>query len=215
MARIKGREVRVEISLTDAAAKVVSAVTKASPPVATSTAHGLAAGAVGYMSGVGGMTLLEGQAVRVAAPTADTFQMPGLNTTTHATYTGGNFIPINTWASFGTLTSYEMSGGDGIETDVGTIHDEVDQIEYGGLNAQSFTFNGLSEDSPGAAMQALENAAISQSFVVFRITYKTGAQRVFRGQPSLPTESLSKGEVGTGSFGAVVKGRVLKLAPVA
>ena len=62
MANGKGRNIRVEIAATYSAAKVVTAVTLASPGVATSTAHGMANDTVGYFTGVGGMAQLESQA---------------------------------------------------------------------------------------------------------------------------------------------------------
>ena len=215
MPRMKGREVQVEISKTLAAPITITAITKASPPVASATAHGLAAGAVGFLNGVTGMVTLDGQAVRVLSPSTDAFSLADLTTVGLPDFTAGTFVRVSEWASFGTITSFEMSGGEGIESDVGTLHDSVDQIEYGGLSAQSFSFNSLFELPNGEAMTLLRNAARAQAFVVLRITAKTGEQIIARVQPSLPTASLSKGETGTRTFGAAVKGQVLELAAVA
>jgi len=215
MPRMKGREVQVEISTTEGSPITVTAITKATPPVATASTHGLAAGAVGYLNGVTGMVTLDGQAVRVASPDSNTFQLADLSSVGLPTFTAGTYVPITAWASFGTITSFEMSGGEGIESDVGTLHDSIDQVEYGGLSAQSFSFNSLFELPNGQAMAALRTAARNQNFVVLRITAKTGEQIIARVQPSLPTASLSKGETGTRTFGAAVKGQVLELAAVA
>ena len=78
---IKGRNVKVEIAATFSAAKNITDVSNAKPGVATSPGHGLAAGIVGYFSGLAGMAQLEGQVARVAAPDANTFQLAGINTT--------------------------------------------------------------------------------------------------------------------------------------
>lgn len=214
MARVKGREVQVEISNTEGSGIALASVTKAKPPVGTSVAHGLADGAVGYLSGVGGMVTLEGQAIRVDNKTTDTFEFAGLTSVGLPTWTDGDYVPISTWASFGTITSFEMAGGEGIESDVGTMHDSVDQVEYGGLSAQTFSFNSLFELPNGTAMALLRDAALSQAFVVLRITFKDGSQIIARCQPSLPTASLAKAETGTRSFTAAVKGIVLELGPV-
>ena len=77
------------------------------------------------------------------------------------------------------------------------------------------TINGLSEDSQSEAMGLIEAAAFNQAYLVWRVTYKTGAQRVFYGTPSIPGESLQRGGLGTGSFGVKIKGRILKLPAVA
>lgn len=50
--------------------------------------------------------------------------------------------------------------------------------------------------------------------MVFRITTKNGARRIFRGQPSLFGEDVQQGALGTGSFSVTVKGQVLRLAAV-
>ena len=63
-----GRNVRIEVSKTEVAAKTVTAVSLANPGIATSTAHGLLDGSVGYFTGVTGMSQLDGQAARVDTP---------------------------------------------------------------------------------------------------------------------------------------------------
>lgn len=98
MANVRGRGVRVEIAATYGTAKTVTAVTQASPGVATSSAHGMANDTVGYFSSVGGMVQLEDQACRVKNQTANTFDLQGLNTTGYTAFTSGTFTPVATWA---------------------------------------------------------------------------------------------------------------------
>ena len=93
--------------------------------------------------------------------------------------------------------------------------DDQAQTENGLLAAQTVTFNLLAEDAPAAAMQAIEQAALNDQALVFRITLKTGAQRIFRGTPSMPGEDVQQGQLGTGTVSVQVKGRVLKLGAVA
>lgn len=69
----------------------VTAVSNANPAVATSTAHGLAAG--DYIVFTSGWSRLNGRLVRVlAAPTADTFSLEGINTTDTDKYPAGSGI---------------------------------------------------------------------------------------------------------------------------
>jgi hypothetical protein len=215
MANIKGRGVRVEIGTTEGAAKVVSAVTQASPGVATSTAHGLNNGSVGYFDGVVGMANLDGQAVRLANKADNTFELERIDTSDFPAFTSGNFIPITGWTTIAKATSYSIGGGEAEALDATVLLDDIAQEENGLLAAQSISFSELSQEELDAAGQAIEAAAISQAYLVFRITLKGGGQRVARCQPSLAGEDVQKGQLGTGSFSAKVKGRVLKLAALA
>jgi hypothetical protein len=211
MANVIGRGVRVEIGTTEATAIPISAVTQASPGVATSTAHGLANGSCGYFLGVAGMVNLEGQAVRVANQAANTFELEGIDTTDFPAFTAGTFVPITAWATVTPSTGFSSGGGEGSPLDVTRLIDDIEQQEQGLLAAQSVSFNVLAEDSNSTGMAALEAAALAQTRKFFRITLKTGAQRIFYAQPSLPGEDVQKGAVGTGQFNALVKGRIVKL----
>lgn len=210
MAPVIGRGVRVEIGLTESAAKVVTAVTLAKPGVATSTAHGLANKSVGYFSSVAGMVNLEGQAVRVANQATNTFELEDIDTTNYPAFTSGNFIPIATWATVSTATSYQIGGGDAEKLNNTVLLDDIKQELNGLLASQTVSFNVNSEDVPAQAMAAIEAAARNSAYLVFRITLKTGAVRVFRGQPSLPGENVSQGALGTGSLSVTVKGFITR-----
>lgn len=56
-------------------AKTITAITSAAPGVFTSVAHGFTNGRVVYLSGITGMTALNGKYYRVASVTANTFQL--------------------------------------------------------------------------------------------------------------------------------------------
>ena len=215
MANVKGRNVRVEIGLTMASAIEVTAISKANPAVATAPAHNLVAGRVGYFTGVEGMAQLEGQAARVAAPDANTFQLPDIDSTNYPDYTDGSFVPVLTWATVAKATSYVIGGGEAESLNSTVLLDDQAQTENGLLAAQTVSFNLLAEDVPAAAMRAIEQAALNDQALVFRITLKTGAQRIFRGTPSMPGEDVQQGQLGTGTVSVQVKGRVLKLGAVA
>jgi hypothetical protein len=215
MARIKGREVQVEIAATFGSAKVISSITKAAPPVIGSTAHAMANGTIGYFESMVGMVTLEGQAVSVADTDTNDFEGADLITTGLPDHVSGNVIPVTAWSSFGTITNFEVTGGDGIESDNTTIHDVVNQVEYAGLNPQTLSFQSLLDLPNTAAMAALRLAARNQAFTIFRVTFKNGTRVVARAVPSLPGLSLARAETGTRSFTAAVKGIVLELPAVA
>ena len=212
MANVKGRGVKVEISATFAVAKTVTAVTQASTAVATSAAHGLVNDTVGFWSGVSGMAQLEGQATRVKNTSANTFDLQGLNTTNYSAYNGGTFTPVATWQTLSEATSYDIGGGASEKLDVTRLIDITKQEEQGLLPVASCTMNVIAQDTPTLASLLLEAAVQAQGAVVVRITLGNGAVRVFRGEPSLPGESVQHGAVGSGSLDFSVKGFVLKLS---
>ena len=209
---LKGRNVRVEVATTYAAADVVTAVTNASPGVATSTAHGQANGTVGYFDDVVGMEEIDGQAYYVANQTANTFEIKGLDTTGFGTYTSGNAIAVTAWATLTQSTSYTMGGGDATQLNTTTLLDKITQNEQGMLAVQTFQFDGFVPQGGNTAMTTIENAAFNNSYVVFRVTHPNGDVRVFRGQVSLPGESVSVDQLATAGFSSTVKGRVMRLA---
>lgn len=72
--------------------KVISAITQANPgKITTTTAHGLSNGWLVYLSGIGGMTQLNGQTVTVTVVDADEFTI-GVNTTSYGAYTSGGSV---------------------------------------------------------------------------------------------------------------------------
>lgn len=210
-----GRNVRVEISKTEAAAKTVSAVTLASPGVASSTAHGLADGSVGYFNAVTGMVNLEGQAARVDAPVADAFTLQNINTTAYPAFTAGTFVPVTAWSTVSRAASYDIGGGDADPLDTTVLLDNIKQNANGLLAAQTVKIDLKLDTTDDEALGLVRAAALSQAYLVFRITLSDGCQRVFRGQPSLPGENVGQGALGTGSFSVTVKGHVLFLPAVA
>lgn len=212
MANVKGRGVKVEIAATYDTPKTVTAVTQASPGVATSAAHGMANDTVGYFSGVSGMVQLEDQACRVKNQATNTFELQGLNTTNYTAFNSGTFTPVATWQTLAESTSYELGGGASEKLNVTTLLDIVKKEELGLLPVQSASMNVIAQDTPSAAQLVLEAAVQTQGKVTVRITLGNGAVRIFRGEPSTPGESVGQGAIGTGSLDFAIKGFILKLA---
>jgi hypothetical protein len=74
--------------------KTITGITKANPAVVTATAHGFANGDWVFISGVGGMTQVNGKSFIVAGVTTNTFQLTTLDgvnvdSTAYTTYTSG------------------------------------------------------------------------------------------------------------------------------
>lgn len=212
MAFLKGRGIQVQVAATMGTAKTVSAVTLANPGVATSTAHGLANDTVGVWSAVGGMLQLEGQATRVKNTATNAFDLQGLNTTNYSAFTSGTFTPVATWSTLAECDGVDLGGGTATKLQTTCLIDVTEQEENGFLAAQSVTLSLKATDTPSAAMAIIEAAAQAGNRLVFRIVIPGGAVRVFNGEPSLSSESVQAGAVGTGSISVSAKGLVLKLA---
>ena len=209
-----GRNVRVEVSKTETAAKTVTAVTQANPGVATSTAHGLLDGSVGYFAGVAGMSQLEGQAARVDTVLTDSFALQGINTASFPAFTAGTFVPVTAWSTLSRAASYDIGGGDADKIDTTVLLDAIKQEANGMLAAQTVKFDLKLDTTDDEALGLVVAAAVSQAYLVFRITLADGAQRVFRGQPSMFGENVGQGALATGSFSVTVKGQLLRLPAV-
>lgn len=210
---IKGRNIKVEVAATFGAAKVVTAITQASPGVATCAAHAMANGTCGYFKNVEGMAQLEGQAARVANQAAGTFELQGLNTTNFPAFTDqSDFFPAASWLTLAESTSYQIPDGSADKLDTTALIDVVKKEENGFLAAQSLTLNVHAKTAPSAAMALIESAAQAGGNVLIRITLNDGAVRIAYGEPSTAGENVQKGQTGTGSLTISVKGFVLKLA---
>lgn len=214
---IKGRNVRVEIGLTEAAGLTVGAISKSSPGVASVSAHGLTFGSVGYFSTVVGMDQIDGQAARIAdggSPTAGNFSLEDIDTTLFATFESGLFVPITAWSTLTQSTQVAIGGGAPKTEDTGTLIDKTDKIETIKLAAETVTIDVRSLTSDNQAMSKIRTTARALGYLVFRITYDDGAQRIWRGQPSIPGESVAQGALGSGQLTVTVRGQVCYLLPL-
>ena len=115
------KNVAVAMESARAAAKTITAVTKANPGVASSTAHGYANGDILILTAQG-MFQIDQRVVRVAGVTADTFQLEGIDTANFETFVSGTAAKLTMGTSITTATTVNPSGGDFDFIDTTTIH---------------------------------------------------------------------------------------------
>lgn len=212
MAFVKGRNIRIEVSKTFGTAVNVTAVSKALTAVATASAHGLQNGASGYFRNVSGMVQLEGQGVRVANSATNTFEMPGLNTVNYSDFSSAEFVPVTAWDTLAEATNFSTGGGSFDKIDTTCLIDVVKREEAGQLASQSVDIQIRTTETPSVAMNTIIAAAQAGGKLLFRVNMNNGAGwRVFMGEPSLSSESVDTGGVGSGSISIAVKGLVLSL----
>jgi ADP-ribose pyrophosphatase YjhB (NUDIX family) len=212
MGTIVGRNCKIEVALTFAAALVPTAVTKAGPPVATLTAHGLADGAVGYWAVPGGMVELDQQAIVVDNVAANTFEMPGLDATDYSTYASASsqLFMAASWATLAEAAGWSVGGGSPAQLDDSRVLSAKQENVAGYLPAQDMTFDVRNQEVDGAAMAFIEQKAKRGLPVLMKISKGNVIYRVAYGVPSIPGEQVAAGQLATGQFGLIVKAWVVK-----
>ena len=176
----KWSNVAVAMESARGSALVISGITKASPGVVSSTAHGLSNGDYVLLV-VQGMFQVNGRVFRVASVATDSFSLEGENTTAYDTFTSGNAYEITFGTSIGTITSVSQSGGDFDFIDTTTIHGNQRTQIPGAASPLAYTFDNI-WDPADTGLLALKAAYDAQTDKCFRFTFGTGGpQALFNG----------------------------------
>jgi len=211
---IIGAGVKVEVGITEGASVDVQSISLSTTPLVTANNHALVNGSAGYFSSVVGMEQIDGQAARVntqGSPGDDDFTLQDIDTTNFSAFTSGNFVPVTAWATLAQSTQYQLGGGAGKTEDIGTLLDTTEKLRTIKNSAETATIDIRSLKVDNAALAKIRATARKLGYLVFRITLDTGEQRLFRGQPSLPGESVGQGGTGTGQLSVTVRGQVCYL----
>lgn len=199
MPHLIARNVRLEVGSALGSAIPVSGITKANPGVVTATSHGLANGDVVVLAAVG-MTELDGQIVRVAGVTTNTFELEGIDTTGFGTFTSGSATEVTTWATLAKAQSLEAGSVAADRRDAMVLLDTEKQYVFGASDTPEVTVNGLS-DLNSAAVGIVIAASKVNGILNFRVTFNgQSASRLFRGYTTRPTESITVDQLVTSSF---------------
>lgn len=147
-------------STTFASAKTVTAITNASPAVATSVSHGYSDNdEILFTSGWEDAT---SSVYRVDQLTADTFSVLGLNATDTNWYASGSGTgdakKISTWVEIPQLLNISSSGGDARFTNVELLGKRNSLAIPTGFNAQQLTLT-LAHDPDQVAWDSMINIA--------------------------------------------------------
>lgn len=184
-----------------ATALTISGITKANPAVVTYTGTDPTNGDYVLLTVVG-MYQLNLRVVRVANVNAggNTFECEGIDSTLYDTFSSGTAEVITFGTSFATLTNVNASGGEPAEQEATTIHDVIDQIEYGNFSPIVYSF-GSQWDPADTANAALFAASQVKADRAFRFTFANGKKVVFTGK-------VAYSGVPTGQAKAVVESPV-------
>lgn len=171
--------VRVAMQSAIAASKTITAITQASPGVASAVGHGYSNGDFTLITAQG-MAQVNNRIIRVAGQAADTFQLEGEDTTGFDAFTSGGAQKVTFGTTFNTLADISGSGGDFDMLDSTTIHDLVKTQEPGMASALSFSFESL-WDLSDAGLQAAMAASKNKAQRAFLFTFQNGFKMAFYG----------------------------------
>lgn len=172
-------KVQIAIESALAAAKTITGITKASPGVVTSVAHGYADGDFILLT-IQGMFQLEGRVFRVDNKTDDTYELEGEDTTLYGDFSSGTSEKI----TFGTTLAATLGltgGGGGFKMEpVTTIHDDRDIEIPGNANASNYNLDNI-WDVSDAGLIALKYASDNKIRRCMKISFANAQKTVFTG----------------------------------
>ena len=175
----KWSNVAVSVQSALAATKTITAISKNSTGVVSSTAHGYSNGDYVLLS-VQGMYQLNYRVMRVSAVATDSFSLEGEDTTNYATFVSGTAQKITFGTSLATLTNINASGGDFDFVDTTTIHDSIKTQIPGLGNPSTYNFESFWDPSD-AGLIALKSASDAQAQRAILFSFSNGQKFVFNG----------------------------------
>lgn len=172
------KNVAVAMQSAMAAAVAISAISKASEGVVTtSAAHGYLAGDIVFLE-VQGMYQVDQRVARVKSPSGSTFTLEGIDTTLFDTFSSGTVAKVTLGTSITTATSISSSGGDYDFIDTTTIHASQRSQQPGLPSATTFSMEHI-WDPADAGLAALKVASDAQAKRVFAFTFGQGGARMY------------------------------------
>ena len=187
----------VSLATTMGTAKTVSALTNATPGVATSTAHGFTDGDLVIMSS--GWSNLNNRVVRVDNSAANAFDIEGIDTSSTTLFPAGSgtgtATEITAFTQITQIMGFQTSGGDQQFTNYSFLEQDFETQIPTITSAQTITID-IADDPSLAGYIALKAAAEARATRGLRITMPDGSFILYYGYVSFnETPTVSKGAV--------------------
>ncbi len=171
--------VKVAVQSAIGSPKTISAISKANPAVATSTAHGLVQGDIVLLKVSGGMRELNYRVVEVlAAPSADTFSLRGIDSTGFSDFVAGTAEELTLGSECSTLQDFAPSGGEAAGIPVETIHTD-DTFEIPGRRSPLVIASTSLWQTADPALVALNGFDARKTPGAVEVTFATGNRMLF------------------------------------
>lgn len=165
--------VAVDVETALAAAKTISAISKANPAVVSSTAHGYNDGDIVLIK-ANGMTDVNYLVARVDNKTTDSFELEGVDSTDFDTFTSGTAEKVTFGASANTFQDVSWSGGEAASIVISTVHTDQD-YDIPGNRAPLNCSIGSLWDPADTALLAMRSFDRSKTPGCVKFTFATGA----------------------------------------
>ena len=162
------KNVDVKMQSAIAAAKTITAISKASPAVVSCTAHGYSNGDIVFVLAEG-MFQVDARVFRVASVTTDSFALESEDSTEFDDFISGTVAKVTLGTTITTATTISSSGGDFAMIDKTTIHQNTRSEMPGLPNAINYSMEHIWDPSD-AGLKAMKVASELQQRRVFKFT---------------------------------------------
>jgi hypothetical protein len=187
----------VSLATTYGTAKTVSAITNATPGVATSTAHGFTDGDIVVMES--GWSNLNNRVVRVDNSAANVFDVEGIDTISTTLFPSGSgtgtATEVTAFTQITQIMGFATSGGDQQFVNYSFLEQSYETQIPTITSAQSITID-IADDPSLAGYIALKAASDSRAIRALKIAMPDGSTIYYNGYVSFnETPTVSKGAV--------------------
>lgn len=192
--------------------QAITGASKANPCVLTCTGHSFVVGDVVRISGVVGMTQLNGDDYVISAVASNTITLFEVDSTEYTTYVSGGIAAKGTFSNFCELTGFDRSGGAAADIPISTICSSAEESEVGLRN-----YGTLKLDynyAPTTVVNAFDAAQVAGShLIVKRVLPKSAGATVWQGLVLETGESAQVNEVWKGTASIKLTGSAFNFIP--
>lgn len=204
----------VLIATTYGSAKPVSAVTNASPAVATSTAHGLSNGALVLVAS--GWSRLNARVLRLASVATNAASFEGFDSSSTSVFTPGGGIgtmtEITALTQITQIMGFDTTGGDQQFVNYSFLEQDFETQLPTITSAQSIKIS-IADDPSLAGYIALKAAGEARATRALKLLLKDGSFVLYNGVVSFnETPTVTKGAIMTVSATFSLTGRPVRYA---
>jgi hypothetical protein len=189
--------VTLALATTYGSNKAISAITNASPGVASSTAHGFTDGDIVEMTS--GWARLNNRLVRVDAPSTDAFNIEGIDTSSTVAYPAGTGTgtarEITAFTQISQILDLSTSGGEMQFATYSFLEQDFESQLPTQSSPQTLTFT-IADDPTLAGYIAVKAAAESRALTGLKVSMPDGSILLYNGYVSFnETPSMTKNQI--------------------
>lgn len=180
----KSQQAYLSVATAQGSTDTITAITNADPGEVTSATHGNADGSIGIITGVVGMTQVNGRAFVVAATATNTFTLKGVSTATtqgYGVYTSGGVWTPQTMTEVGEVRSISLFDGEDQEIDVTHLRSTGKEYLTGLPEFGSASLTLWLPSSVDTGQRRMRHLRETQTSSAFSVTLPSGQIAAFVG----------------------------------